>query len=196
MLALDVKMEAFETLKVPYCLAKQCLSLYFAVGCGGVGGLKWASSSRWRLRRKLSPSWPSLCIESVPVWLLSQFPQLLNIGPETTVGVAGWVRPLVGSPLLLSRFGERGSKWDWITALQGSPQISKHVIFRTGTGIQGTKRHFWSTWAVCVRHLYVWPKLCSDYIRSIFRYQVNPPCKHIKRIPNCHYLTWELTSPF
>lgn len=35
MLALDVKMEAFETLKVAYCLAKQCLSFYFAVGCGG-----------------------------------------------------------------------------------------------------------------------------------------------------------------
>lgn len=35
MLALEVKMEAFETLKVAYCLAKQCLSFYFAVGCGG-----------------------------------------------------------------------------------------------------------------------------------------------------------------
>lgn len=39
MLALDVKMEAFETLKVAHCLAKQCLSLYFAVGCGGSGGV-------------------------------------------------------------------------------------------------------------------------------------------------------------
>lgn len=35
MLALDVKMDAFETLKVAHCLAKQCLSLHFAVGCGG-----------------------------------------------------------------------------------------------------------------------------------------------------------------
>lgn len=33
LVALDVKMEAFETLKVTHCLAKQCLSLYFAVGC-------------------------------------------------------------------------------------------------------------------------------------------------------------------
>lgn len=40
MLALDVKMEAFETLKVAHCLAKQCLSLYFAVGCGGSVELK------------------------------------------------------------------------------------------------------------------------------------------------------------
>lgn len=34
---MDVKMEAFETLKVVHCLAKQCLSLYFAAGCGGGG---------------------------------------------------------------------------------------------------------------------------------------------------------------
>lgn len=94
MLALDVKMEAFETLKVAYCLAKQCLSFYFAVGCGGVEGAETSRPrSRWRLRRKLSPSRPSLCIESVPVLLLPQFPPLLNIGPETTVVVARWFLP-------------------------------------------------------------------------------------------------------
>lgn len=121
MLALDVKMEAFETLKVAYCLAKQCLSFYFAAWCGGVEGAETCRPrSRWRLRRKLSPSRPSLCIESVPVLLLPQFPPLLNIGPETTVVVARWFCPRVGSPLLY-HFRGKVSKLDWITALQGSP---------------------------------------------------------------------------
>lgn len=130
MLALYVKMDAFETLKVAHCLAKQCLSLHFAVGCGGGPvELKWASCSCWRLRRKLSPSRPSLCIEIVPVWLFPQFPPLLNIGPETAVVVAGWVYPRVASPLL-SRFKrERVPKSDRITALQGSPQIPQHLMF-------------------------------------------------------------------
>lgn len=28
----------------------------------------------------------------------------------------------------------------------------------------------------------------------MFRYQVSSACKHIKPIPNCHYLPWELTQ--
>lgn len=40
MLALHVKMGAFATLKVAHCLLKQCLSFYFAAGCGGSRGPK------------------------------------------------------------------------------------------------------------------------------------------------------------
>lgn len=168
------------------------------LGVGGRGVCKWASRSRWRLRRKLSPSRPSLCIESVPVWLLPQFPPLLNIGPETAVVAAGRVCPRVGSPLLSRFFFFREWVWmsDWITALQGSPPNPTAPDVHTGTGIKGTRGHFWSTWALCLGHLYVWSHLCSDYIRSIFRYQVSPSRKHIKPPPNYHYLPWELTSPF
>lgn len=139
-----------------------------------------------------SPSRPSLCIESVPVWLLPQFPPLLNIGPETAVVVAGWVGPreLV---LLCCLVLEREVRLGY-SSLRFTPNPTAPGV-HTGTGRQGTRGHFWSTWAPCLRHLHVWSNLCSEHIRSMFRYQVSPPCKHIKPTPNCHYLPWELTSP-
>ena len=157
MLALDVELEAFETLKVAHCLAKQCLSFYFVVGCGGSRGLKWASRSRWRLRRKLSPSRPSLCIESVPVRPLSQFPPLLNIGPETTVVVAGWVCPQVRSPLLSHFFRGRVSKSDWVTALQGSLLSPQHLML-----IQ-EQAHDAQRGISVPSGLYVWSDLCRRF---------------------------------
>lgn len=32
-----------------------------------------------------------------------------------------------------------------------------------------------------------------SHIRSVFRYQVSPACKHIRPAPDCLYLLWELT---
>lgn len=57
--------------------------------------------SHWRLRRKSSPSRPSLRIESVPVWPLQQFPPLLNLGLEATVVVTGRLWPLWGSAFVV-----------------------------------------------------------------------------------------------
>lgn len=144
----------------------------FCCWAWGAGGSKRASLSRWRLRRKLSPSRPLLCIESVPVWLLPQFPPLLNIGPA--VVVAGRVCPLVGSPLL-SRFWRESLKVRLDYSSSRFTPNFKAPDVQTGTAIQRTRGHFWSTWAPCLRRHYVWSNLCSDHIRSLFRYQVNPP---------------------
>lgn len=46
LLALDVKMDAIETLKVTHCSPKQCLSLYFAVVCQEEGA---EAAPRWEL---------------------------------------------------------------------------------------------------------------------------------------------------
>lgn len=111
MLALDVKMEAFETLKVAHCLAKQCLSLYFAVGCGGSQELKWASCSCWRLRRKLKSQstfavhWKCSCMAALTI------PTAVKYRPWDFCCCGGLgLPPRVGSPL--SRFGERVPKSD------------------------------------------------------------------------------------
>lgn len=164
------------------------------VGVGGRGSWNELAAHVGDCGGSQSPSRPSLCIESVPVWLLPQFPPLLNIGPETAVVVAGWVcPPWLGSPLL-SHF--RGRE---------SPQVrldySRTPDVRRGTGrpewgVGGVGGHLWSTWVSCLRYLHVWSYLCSVHIRSVFKYQVSPPRKHIKLTHNCHYLSWELTSPF
>lgn len=79
----------------------------------------------------------SLCIESVPVWLLSQFPPLLNIVPETAVVAVGWVYPrLVFFFVFL--------EWNWSTALEGSPK-SHCSLLHVGAGILETRGHFYST---------------------------------------------------
>lgn len=159
---------------------------------GGGGGLRswneWAAhvgdwGGSW------SPSCPSLCIESVPIWLLPQFPPLFKYRPWNCCCCGGLGLPQwVGSPLL-SRFWERsqiGLQLFKVHPESQSPWCSY--------GVDRTRGHYWSTWVPCLRHQHVWSHLCSEHIRSMFRYQVSPACKHIKPIPNCHYLPWELTS--
>lgn len=41
----------------------------------------------------------------------------------------------------------------------------------------------------------MWSHLCAQRIRSVFRYQVSPACKHIRPAPDYLYLPWELTPP-
>lgn len=162
MLALDVKMEA---LKCPIVWLNNAYLFILLLGVcgGGVEGLKWASSSCWRLRRKLSPSWPSLCIESVPVWLLSQFPQLLNIGRDRCCR-GGLGLPPRSSAFVVPFWRESLKVGLDYSSSRYTPNLKAHD-FQTGRGIQGTKGHFWSTCAVVVRHLYVWSKLYQIYIQ-------------------------------
>lgn len=168
--------------------------LLLGVVCGGVGVEGFEMSEELTLETEeevksqltFAVHWKCSCMAALTI------PTAVKYRPWDPWWCGGLGLPPRWLFFVVPFWWERASKSDWITALQGSPQISKHAIFKRYQ-VYGGQRHFWST---CVGRLYVWSKLCSGYIRSIFRYRVNPPSKHIKRIPNCHYLTWELTSPF
>lgn len=157
MLALDVKLGAFETLKVALCLAKQCLSFYVAVGCGS-GGSKWVRHSCWRMRRKFVVHWKCSCAAAPTIPTAVKY-RLLLWG-------AGFA-PLRSALLCCSIFYRRISNWDWITALKGSPpNLTAPDVH--AAGVQREREHIFPPPGLYMGGRIVVGSLKD--IRSLFRY--------------------------
>lgn len=89
-----------------------------------------------------SPSRPSLCIESVPVWLLPQFPPLLNIGPETVVVVAGRARPRGPVHLCCHVLHRESQSQIGLRPCKAHPGSPLHPVFMQEQGDKGQGGHF------------------------------------------------------